>query len=526
MARLACVNVPALPLQLLLLRHPEWKAAPVAVVAEDKAQGRILWVNARARRLGVQTGMRYGAGLSLAGDLRGGVVSRPEIALGVDSLTARLQRFSPHVEPVPDEPGVFRVNASGLRRLYRNLETWAARIHGELDAAGFQAAVVVGFSLFGSYAVSRNRMRVTVFSDPAAERHAAHAVPLERLGIAPELRDALWQLGIGTVRDLLTLPAAGLFQRFGGPVYRLHRLASGLLHESLQPVAEALPVEEEILLDYPESDMSRLLVLIKGRCQALLAVLSARRQSLSALHLHLVLEDAPPLESTVKPAAPTRNVALIMDLVRLRLESLELAGGLLALTLLAESATPELEQLTLFAERPKRDLDAAERALARVRAEFGDETVLRARLREGHLPEAEFSWEPLTHIRLPQTALPQGRAAPTPMEESRTLVRRIFDAPLPLPDSPGPLNRWALGRALSAVMDARGGDARSNNGASRTKAPAAPVARLHGPYVVSGGWWARDVQRDYFFAETRQGDVFWIYNDRQRQRWFVQGRVE
>ena len=52
MARLACVNVPALPLQLLLQRHPEWRGAPVAVVAEDKAQGRILWVNAHARRRG------------------------------------------------------------------------------------------------------------------------------------------------------------------------------------------------------------------------------------------------------------------------------------------------------------------------------------------------------------------------------------------------------------------------------------------------------------------------------------------
>ena len=66
MARLACVDIPALPLQLLGRRHPEWADIPVAVVAEESPQARLLWVNERARRLRILPGMRYTTALSLS----------------------------------------------------------------------------------------------------------------------------------------------------------------------------------------------------------------------------------------------------------------------------------------------------------------------------------------------------------------------------------------------------------------------------------------------------------------------------
>ena len=61
MDRLACVNCAAFPLQLLLKRHPEWSAYPAAVIAEDKPQAMILWVNEKARRAGVRSELRFAA---------------------------------------------------------------------------------------------------------------------------------------------------------------------------------------------------------------------------------------------------------------------------------------------------------------------------------------------------------------------------------------------------------------------------------------------------------------------------------
>jgi protein ImuB len=43
---------------------------------------------------------------------------------------------------------------------------------------------------------------------------------------------------------------------------------------------------------------------------------------------------------------------------------------------------------------------------------------------------------------------------------------------------------------------------------------------------VAGGWWNRPVRRAYHFAETRNGELLWVYYDSVRRRWFLQGRVE
>ena len=66
MDRLACVDVVALPLQLLLGEHPDWIDQPAAVIEDERPQSRVLFVNRHARRLGVRTGQRYAMALSLA----------------------------------------------------------------------------------------------------------------------------------------------------------------------------------------------------------------------------------------------------------------------------------------------------------------------------------------------------------------------------------------------------------------------------------------------------------------------------
>src|SRR4029434_3991560 len=71
----------------------------------------------------------------------------------------------------------------------------------------------------------------------------------------------------------------------------------------------------------------------------------------------------------------------------------------------AEACAATAEQLRLFSEGPKRDLDAVNRALARLRAEFGDGAVVQAKLANGHLPEARFTWEPLSRVKLPRNDL-------------------------------------------------------------------------------------------------------------------------
>jgi protein ImuB len=506
MVRLACVDLPAFPLQLLLRRYPEWVPYPAAVIAEDKPQGLIHWVNEKARQLGVLPGQRYAAALSLAAGLHAGEVAPVEIRNAVESLMRRLMRFTPEVEPAAEEPGVFWLNGVGLKYLYPSSVKWAQTVHADIAAEKFQVSVVAGFTRFGTYAVAKTKKGITVFNDPTEERQAAQKVPLHRLDLDPDFRDTLFKLGIKTVGALLSLPPVGLRERFGPKAYRLHRMAFGNLWTPLDPYKPEEPVKQHRILDDPENDTTRLLFLIKQLLHPMLATLAARAQAAAALRLSFLIDRGGWLKEQIRPAVPTLDSGQILDLVRLRLESLQFSAGVTEISLQAEACAATVEQLRLFSEGPKRDLDAANRALARLRAEFGDNAVIQAKLKDGHLPEARFGWEPLDRIKLPQNDLNglndlNVLNCPT----TKVLVRRIMTKPICLPGVPRHTHEdgWLiLGHKYGSVD------------------------KLSGPYVFSGGWWNREIQRDYYFAETRRGTIAWIYYDRVRRRWFLQGWIE
>ena len=203
-----------------------------------------------------------------------------------------------------------------------------------------------------------------------------------------------------------------------------------------------------------------------------------------------------------------------MELVRLRLERLALEAGVESISLRIDAAEAPSGVLSLFREHPRRDLKAALRAIARLRAEFGNEAVSCAVLRCGHLPEASFYWEPAQTLRYPEsTSLP--RSSP------HTLIRRLNLRPQP------------LGSRLMVSIHSRerarlAGRHRTPQKHHRTPVQQAqPEAdRIQGPYFLSAGWWNGQQRRAYHFVETDAGDLLWVYYDQRQRRWYLQGRVE
>ena len=494
MERVACISLDEFPLQLLLGRRPEWKDFPAVVVDRESAQGVVLWVNAHARERRILPGMRYAAALSLSSRLRAAEVSLCETAEVIDGLAETLRTFTADVECSRDEPGVFWLGAWGLSRLYPSLDEWGDLVHTALCDKGFHASVAVGFSRFGTYAVARTTGGVTVFDDPAAEQARAATVPIDRLGFEPRLRDALARLGIRTLGGFLELPAAGVRKRFGSDVHRLHQLAKGELFSPIEPEYPLEPAVNTAVFDYSESNLDRLMAVIEQLLESVLATLSERDALASALLIRFLFDDGARSRERVEPAVATLEAKEILDLVRLRLEGTKLSCGVAEVELEAVEHKASRRQRDLFEQQSPRDLDSANRALARVRADLGSGTVVRARLREGHLPEASFEWEVVKKIEEPA---PRNIAL-------RPLIRRIYSRPVALSKH----RRNEPRAALVTLYEDRLVDERT------------------GPYVVTGGWWVREVGREYYYVRTETGRCLWLYYDRRRQCWFLHGEVE
>ena len=520
MDRMACVNLPAFPLQLLIQRHPDWKTHPVVVVDKDKPQGIILWINKRASRSSIMSGMCYTKALSLTPNLRAGEVSGSEIQKHIDRLTERLRFFTPDVEPSYHEPGVFWLNASGLSLLYPSIKKWAGLIVSELTSAGFHCSMAVGFSRYGTYAAARapvasglpgaaRRRRdasraIVVLESPNEERAHARALPITRLGFPPDLRDALAQLALTTLGGFIDLPEDGIRKRFGNEAYGLYKMARDEFFSPIESNVPDEPFAEGTILDHPESNAERLMAIIDKMLDAILLLMREKSRLLATVSISLVLDNGEKRNELLRPAAPTLEATQILRLIELRLQTISLLSGVVDISVYAEGVSATQKQLELFAKKPRRDFEAVERAFAQLRAEFGDRAVMRARLRDGHLPEACYEWEPMDKL-----------SAPTPRKiKARNLVRRIFARSMALLS-------WARHQGdgrLPSIME---------------HSSDAPAGRLGmdgsdtvGPYIVSGGWWRRRIHREYYFVRSPQGRWLWVYYDKRRKKAFVQGTIE
>jgi protein ImuB len=412
----------------------------------------------------------------------------------VAAIAERLRTFTPEVEPSREVPGVFWLDAGGLMRLWPSLSAWGEAVLARLREDGFTASLAVGFHRFGSFAVARNGRGLRVLGSAEEERDLARRTPLVRLQVEPRAREVLDRLGIFTVGQLAELPLEGIARRFGADLKRLHRMASGELLIPLSPERPEAAPQVRRILDDPVGDAASLVCIVEEALPPLLEEVRRRGRRAAELHLGLLFDRMGEHAERLRPAEATSDPRVLLELVRLRLAALHrLPDRVQEVRLLVtEVGTPPRQEGLLPSGR-KREREAAERGLARVRASLGPHAVVRAGLRDAHLPEASFTWETFDCLL---DAVPGQADLPR-------LVRRLHHPPEPLPFRPKQEpDGWML-RGLD-----RG-----------------PVDRIVGPFLVSGGWWARPVQRAYHFAETRSGERLWVFYDREHRRWYLQGSL-
>ncbi len=476
MDRWACVDAFSFPLQVALSLHPKWVESPVAVIDRDSAQGRITHLNRRARSERLRRGMRHGQALSMVPSLRVYTFDHTELKRRSEAIAHTLGALSPRVERDEAQSGLFWLDVSGLEELYGRWQDWVDKLRTSLrEKHDIYVCVVIGFRRFSTFAIARHTGRSGVFDHPDTERIRALAVPLSSLGLHPSTDEIFRRLGVCTVGELLELPPEGLRRRLGDRIFELYRLARGDLRRPLPAHRPLQQPSHTDHLDQAIGNAHRLLFVIKRALPPLFHALEKEGEKLCLLVVLLHRRQDDPEELRIRPAEPTLDETLIVDLLRLRLERLNLREGITDVDLTAHGEKTNTEQLRLFAEKPPRDIQAANRALARIRSQFGPDAVLRIRPADAHLPESRFELVRLDEI-----------AVPCPEEtSSRPAIRRFFPTPIHL-----------------------------------HRCPDAPIRA--GPHTVSGGWWIREVHRDYLLASL--GDrLLWVFYDHRRKRWYLHG---
>lgn len=513
MSRLCCIDIPSFDLQLLLRNEPTWAHEPVAIIEEDRPNALVLEQTRAAQKAGVRRGMRYAEALSLVPSLRAHVPCAQARHVVWQSVAQRLSAYSPIVEEGRAWGAVLWLQGRGLASLWPSASAWTEAIAVELASMGLRVSLVCGFERMNTLAVARQRrLQTTVFRSGHDERAAADTVSLDMLGLRPGLHNEFSLLGLKDVGALRSLATGAVQLRYGEEAAAFLRHWQGITH--VLPPVWTPPAAYVLRVDIEDGVRAtdRLLFLMAPLIEDLCSAVAQHAQVANALTLTLEMDwparhdpsfafgidegdvrVGEALEVTLRPAEATVETGVWMDLFRLRFERLRLPVAAVAITLEATcEAEDPVQQEMGIGGKEQREWPLL-RALARVRAELGDDAVGILQQQPAHLPEARQRRQPCTTLAAPQ---PLAAYQPRLCRRMLPLVQRIEAEPGKMPRDWLPLLK-SEGRAT----------------------------RMIGPYVVSGAWWHREVDRAYYFVHIERGDVLWVYHDRARDAWTLQAFV-
>lgn len=496
------------------LRRPD-HTAPLVLVAKERGADRVVSLDARASEAGLQAGQT----LAEARAIVPGIAVLPA-APGADramleQIADWADRYTPMVGRDPPD-GLF-LDITGASHLTGGESALVADLLGRLGRQGFDAYAAIAPTAGAAAALVRTRGRGLVPEGASGEvlDSMLASLPVRALRLDEAITAGLGRAGLRQIGDLMHRPRAAIGARFGADVIRRLDRARGFLDTPITPRQPVPPACVETGFAEPVLTTDAVEAAADHLSRLLAALLADRGQGAGAIQLAVFRVDGVIRRIDVALAAPSRDPAAFVSLLKLRLSALDdpLDPGFgYDLVRLAATRVVRLDA----AARVLASLDAADPAQSkelhhtladRLAARFGPERVLSIAGGDSHLPErADFlapsgdGHAPPGNVRSP----PAG--APRPL--------RLFDPPEPaeavasVPDGPPMLIRWRRRRFR--------------------------ITAAEGPERIAPEWWrvrspaTPGPDRDYWRIEDTLGTRLWVFragphDGTAPSRWFVHG---
>jgi protein ImuB len=345
--------------------------------------------------------------------------------------------------------------------------------------------------------------------------------PVAALRLDNATLDALAEVAIDRIGDLLGLRRSALVERFGVALVRRLDLALGRVPEVITSIRPVDPVIVERAFAGPVTQFEAIDITMRELAHELAAALSRRDEGVRTLLVEAERYHAPPLRTRLQFSQPSADASHIWTLLKPKVERIDLTHGIETLRLTA-SAADRLShaQSTCWPDDPF----TVDRALAGEFSRFvdllvarlGPESVCRMDVRQPHTPEAAFTPRSITAPKPGPALSPRDNAGPGSPDSHTALVPG--DRPSILLDHPRPIDAVILTPDGPVVSITDGETVR-------------PIITTIGPERIAGRWWlmtdttAAVPQRDYFKLQDNTGRWWWVYRrpTPQRTEWFLHG---
>lgn len=475
------------------------------MLVKTLASRRLVVVACRAAQ---SQGIRPGLDLTEAHALCPGLVyadHEPDKDMrSLEALGRWMMRFTPVV--ALEAPDALVLDVTGCQRVFGGLDRLIQLVSDAMDRLSIAARVAIAPTLGGAWAMAFAGGNGTVIVNDDELRQALKPLPTIALRIDPELAIALRGLGIETVAQLLELPRQTLPARFGTDILRRLDQALGVRPEPLVPLQHHQPIRAAMEFDGEVDSLETLGVVLKQLIGHIIDDLAVRGCGARRMQIDFLRTLARPIQKTIHLSRPSRDPAILFNLLRCAMETIETDAGFvgvrLAIPLFEKVAD---EQLGLLEQDEQLAHADAAHMIERLRVRLGEGAVLSPRLVESNMPERTFRF-----VEAAQDPL----AAKPPV----SLAPMMTGKPRPLHLLPEPKEI----RCMVVPVFSVDGDATPvfiNIGHSAHR-----LTLARGPERIAGIWWkGRTKTRDYFDVENEAGQRFWIFRVLETRKWYLHG---
>lgn len=498
--RYLSVFLPLLPAERLIRQRSNAPDTPFALVEKERGAMRLVACDSAALDLGLTPG-------TALADARARV---PELAVFDHDSAADMallgwladgcERYTPAV--MLDPPKGVLLDITGCEHLFGDETRLAKDLKTRLRRHGLTCRIALG---------------ATPDSARAKAKYARSAIgdlPVEALDGSDKVHKALRRAGLRTIGQLAVRPRKPLAARFGKSV--VVNLARLLAEEDprITPRRSLPLIHVSQNFAEPISRTNDVLAVIEALAGETARQLQERGQGGRRFAVSLFRSDGHVARLAVDTGGPTRDPALLMRLIRERIDALAdpLDPGFGYDQIRFEVPFTELLANVQAGLETKVDTAAETAALIdRLSVRLGPERVRQFHPRQSHIPE-RAALERAAQSGIPKADWPRSEPGDPAMRPFR-----LFETPQPIEVTAG----FPEGEPRSF----------------RWKRRVHRVSLAEGPERIAPEWWRHvrgyeagngSLTRDYYRVEDNEGRRFWLfrrglYDETERPLWYLHG---
>ena len=477
------------------IHQPELKEQPFVMASPAHGRMIINSTNFLAEQEGIFQGMAVAdaraiiPGLKVIDDLPG----LPAVLL--KKIAEWLIRFTP-VSAI-DQPDGIILDVSGCTHLWGNEKNYLDNITSRLAAFGYTVNAAMTDTIGSAWAIARYSKNKSII-EPGKQVEFLLDLPVTALRLPEETIDWLNKLGLRKIRNIINMPEAVLFRRFGAGFIKRLKQARGDETEIIMPVYKKPLFEERLPSIEPIITATGIEIALEKLLESICSQLEKEEKGLRKALFKCYRVDGKIETATITTSRPSSKIKHLFKLFEPKINFIEPGLGIELFTLEAqkiEKAQP-VQQRIWESTGFLNDNNLSE-LVDRLESQLGPGIVHRYFPDEHYWPERSVK-EATAYTDHP--AIEWKLNVPRPIQLLST--PETIEVTAPIPDYPPMLFRY--------------------------KGKLHKVIKADGPERIEQEWWLQEGQhRDYYIVEDEKGQRYWIFRsghyEEKNYKWYLHG---